>query len=384
MRLVRIRQNRMTDSRPNACIQVEVSFRIGGNLRLMGKGNERGKFTNFAALLLSSVMKIGEIDLGIRPVVLAPMEDITDSPFRQLCRHFGADLVYTEFISSEGLIRDAVKSTRKMCFTDQERPVGVQIFGHDLDSMKRAVEKAEEVDPDLIDINWGCPVRKVISKGAGAGMLRDVEKMTAITSAVVKTTKLPVTVKTRVGWDSRSKNILDIALRLQDTGITAITIHGRTKEQLYSGKADWNLIAEVKSDPRISIPVIGNGDVDTAEKALEVFSKYQVDGIMIGRAAIGNPWLFREIRHLLMTGRELRPPDLEERIAICRHHVREAVLMKGERRGVVEMRKHFARYFRYCEHFKPVKALLMEALELSEVEGILRDIPSLTGRQPDS
>jgi nifR3 family TIM-barrel protein len=373
----------MSDSRPKACNQAEVSLRIGGNLRLTGQRDERGKFTNFDALLLSSVMKIGEIDLGVRPVVLAPMEDITDSPFRQLCRHFGADMVFTEFISSEGLIRDAVKSTGKMCFSNQERPVGVQIFGHDMDSMKRAVEKAEEVSPDLVDINWGCPVRKVISKGAGAGMLRDMGKMAVITSAIVKTTKLPVTVKTRVGWDDRSKNILDIALRLQDTGIKAITIHGRTKEQLYSGKADWNLIAEVKNDSRIHIPVIGNGDVDTAEKALAVFNKYQVDGIMVGRAAIGNPWLFREIRHLLMTGRMIPPPDLDERIAICRHHVKKAVMMKGERRGVVEMRKHFARYFRYCENFKPVKALLMEAVELSAVDSILQGIPSLTGRQQD-
>lgn len=317
---------------------------------------------------------IGKIKFSSYPVFLAPMEDITDPPFRRICKQFGADVVYTEFISSEGLIRDAHKSLQKLDFSDEERPVGIQIFGHDADSMKRAVEIAEKAGPDLIDINFGCPVRKVVNKGAGAAMLKNIPLMVKITEAVVKTTYLPVTVKTRLGWDERSINIEEVAIQLQDTGIKAMTIHGRTKSQLYGGKADWTLIGKVKANPRIHIPVIGNGDIDSPEKAKEMIEKYKVDAIMVGRAIIGNPWIFRDIKHYLDHGKKLPPPTLEERIKICKQHLESSVEWKGEKRGVFEMRKHYGNYFKGLYNFKPFKVKLVSVESLEEVLNILDEI----------
>jgi len=320
------------------------------------------------------MLSIGNIEFVEYPVFLAPMEDITDPPFRRICKHFGADLVYTEFISSEGLIRDAHKSLKKLDFSDDERPIGIQIFGHDIDSMRRAVEIAEKTGPDLIDINFGCPVKKVVSKGAGAAMLKDIPQMIKITEAVVKATHLPVTVKTRLGWDESSKNIEDVALRLQDTGIKAITIHGRTKTQLYGGTADWTLIGKIKANPGIKIPVIGNGDIDSPEKAREMIDKYKVDGIMIGRAIVGNPWIFRDIRHYLQHSELLPAPGLDERISICKKHLEDSVEWKGEKRGVFEMRKHYGNYFKGLFNFKPHKMRLVSVENPEEVLEILEEI----------
>ena len=313
------------------------------------------------------MLSIGNIKFDDYPIFLAPMEDITDPPYRRICKHFGADIVYTEFISSEGLIRDAHKSVQKLDFTADERPVGIQIFGHDPESMKRAVEIAEEAGPDLIDINFGCPVKKVVSKGAGAAMLKDIPQMIKITEAVVKATHLPVTIKTRLGWDEQSKNIEDVALRLQDTGIKAITIHGRTKSQLYGGQADWTLIGKVKANPDIHIPVIGNGDIDTPQKAREMIDKYKVDGIMVGRAIVGNPWIFRDIKHYLKHSEILPPPILEERIAICKKHLESSVEWKGERTGILEMRKHYGNYFKGLFNFKPFKMKLVTVDNMEEI-----------------
>jgi len=320
------------------------------------------------------MLSIGPIEFSSYPVFLAPMEDITDPPFRRICKAFGADLVYTEFISSEGLIRDAHKSMQKLDFSVDERPIGIQIFGHDADSMRRAVEIAEKAEPDLIDINFGCPVKKVVSKGAGAAMLKDIPQMIKITESVVKATHLPVTVKTRLGWDEQSKNIEEVALRLQDTGIKAITIHGRTKTQLYGGKADWTLIGKIKANPEIHIPVIGNGDIDSPESAFEKINKYKVDGIMIGRAIVGNPWIFREIKHYLEHSKKLNPPDLNERIMICTSHLENSVEWKGERTGVLEMRKHYGNYFKGMFNFKPFKMKLVSVETMTEVIEILAEI----------
>ncbi|MCL6524886.1 MAG: tRNA dihydrouridine synthase DusB [Thermoflavifilum sp.] len=317
---------------------------------------------------------IGSIKLPDFPLLLAPMEDVSDPPFRAVCKEQGADLMYTEFISSEGLIRDAMKSRKKLDIFDAERPIGIQIFGGDEEAMAQAAQIVEVAQPDLLDINFGCPVKKVVCKGAGAAILKDVPRMVKLTAAVVKATHLPVTVKTRLGWDEQSKNIVEVAERLQDVGIQAITIHGRTRTQMYKGEADWTLIGEVKNNPRMHIPVFGNGDVDSPEKALDLKRRYGVDGIMIGRAAIGYPWIFREIKHFLHTGQHLPPPTVQERIAVCLKHLHAAVAWKGERVGVVEMRCHYGHYFRNLPAIKEYKTRLMQASSCIEVEDILQEI----------
>jgi len=319
-------------------------------------------------------MKIGDIIFEEYPLLLAPLEDITDLPFRLICKKQGADLMYTEFISSEGLIRDAHKSVVKLELVEEERPMGIQIFGHDTDSMIRATKIAEQANPDLIDINFGCPVRKVTNKGAGAAMLKDVPKMLEITRAVVNATKVPVTVKTRLGWDESSKNIVDVSEQLQDTGIAALTIHGRTRAQLYSGKADWTLIGAVKNNPRINIPIIGNGDIIGPEVALEMKNRYGVDGIMIGRAAIGYPWIFREVKQYLRNGRIPDGPDVQERLEVARQHLLHSVEYKGDRRGMFEMRKHYGNYFKGFPNFKPFKMKLMGTEDVDGVLEILEEI----------
>ncbi|MCK4569669.1 MAG: tRNA dihydrouridine synthase DusB [Bacteroidales bacterium] len=319
-------------------------------------------------------MKIGNIVFNTYPLFLAPLEDITDLPFRLICKKQGADLMYTEFISSEGLIRDARKSVIKLELVDEERPIGIQIFGHDTNSMIRATEIAEQANPDLIDINFGCPVRKVTNKGAGAAMLQDIPKMIEITKAVVHATKLPVTVKTRLGWDEKSKNIVEVAEQLQDTGIAALTIHGRTRAQLYKGIADWTLIGEVKNNPRISIPIIGNGDISSPEMALEMRNNYGVDGLMIGRAAVGYPWIFNEIRQYFKDGSILPPPDVEERVDVCKQHLAHSVEYKDERRGMFEMRKYYGNYFKGFKNFKPYKMKLMQTEDVDRVMEILEEI----------
>lgn len=331
-------------------------------------------YSNSSDCLPELKMKIGNIIFEHYPLVLAPLEDITDLPYRLVCKRLGADLMYTEFISSEGLIRDAHKSVVKLELEEQERPIGIQIFGHDTDSMVRATEIAEEAGPDLIDINFGCPVRKVVSKGAGAAMLKDIPKMLEITRAVVKATKLPVTVKTRLGWDEGSKVIVGLAEQLQDAGIAALSIHGRTRSQLYGGKADWTLIGEVKNNPRMHIPIIGNGDVKDPLSALEFKNRYGVDALMIGRAAIGYPWIFREIREYFETGILPAPPTIEERSETCKFHLLHSINYKGERRGIFEMRKHYSNYFRGLPNFKPYKLRLMEAEEMDGVMGVLSEL----------
>lgn len=319
-------------------------------------------------------MKIGDIEFKEYPLILAPLEDITDLPFRLVCKQQGADLMYTEFISSEGLIRDARKSMVKLELVDEERPMGIQIFGHDTESMIRATEIAEQAGPDLIDINFGCPVRKVTGKGAGAAMLKDVPKMVEVTRAVVKATNLPVTVKTRLGWDEKSKNIVEVAEQLQDTGIAALAIHGRTRAQLYGGKADWRLIGEVNNNPRMHIPIIGNGDITGPEKALEMRARYGVDGLMVGRAAIGYPWIFREIRHFFREGTLMPQPDVSERVEVCIKHLQHSVEYKGERRGMFEMRKHYGNYFKGFPNFKAFKVKLMETEQVERVVEVLEEI----------
>lgn len=292
------------------------------------------------------MVNIAGIALGEFPLLLAPMEDVSDPPFRALCKQQGADLMYTEFISVEGLIRDAEKSLQKLDIYDDERPIGVQIFGAELDSMMRAAEIVEEAGPEILDINYGCPVQKVVCKLAGAGILRDIPKMVALTEAVVRSTKLPVTVKTRLGWDHDSIFIEEVAERLQDVGIQALSIHARTRSQMYKGEADWSWIAKVKNNPRMRIPIFGNGDIDSPQKALEYRNRYGVDGIMIGRASIGYPWIFREIKHFMATGETLPPPDIHERVAVVRQHLARAIQWKGAKLGVLETRRHYANYFR--------------------------------------
>jgi len=316
-------------------------------------------------------MIIGKTDLGKFQVILAPLEDITDSAFRMICRQHGADMVYTEFVSSEALVRSAVKSSRKMVFDESERPLGIQIFGNNVEAMKNAALLAEEQNPELIDINFGCPVRKVAMKGAGAGLLNDIPLMVAITREVVNAVKLPVTVKTRLGWDEKSKVIVDIAERLQDVGIKAITIHGRTRAQMYSGEADWTLIGEVKNNPRMYIPVIGNGDITNAAKAAEMFNMYGVDAIMIGRAAIGNPWIFSAVKAFIENGEVMEAPGLPERIAVSLAHLRLAIQKKGEHKGIIEMRKHYAGYFKGLPDFKKVRMEILTRQTYNEIEDIL-------------
>ena len=303
--------------------------------------------------------KIGDIELGEFPLLLAPMEDVSDPPFRALCKENGADLMYTEFISSEGLIRDAAKSVKKLDIFEYERPIGIQIFGNDIESMRQATEVTTQANPDIIDINYGCPVKKVACKGSGAGILQDIPKMVKMTAEIVKSTHLPVTVKTRLGWDESTKYIVGVAERLQDVGIQAISIHGRTRKQMYKGEADWTLIGEVKNNPRMHIPVFGNGDVDTPEKALENKNRYGVDGVMIGRASIGYPWIFNEIKHFMATGEHLDPPTIEQRINVAKRHLEMSIKWKGEKLGIVEMRRHYANYFKGIPHLKEFRIKLV-------------------------
>ncbi len=298
------------------------------------------------------MVKIGNVDLGEFPLLLAPMEDVSDPPFRALCKEQGCDMMYTEFISVEGLIRDATKSVQKLDIYDEERPIGIQIFGAELDSMMRAAEIVEEAKPEVLDINFGCPVKKVVCKMAGAGILQDIPRMVKLTEAVVKSTNLPVTVKTRLGWDDKTMFIDEVAERLQDVGIKALSIHGRTRKQMYKGEADWTLIGKIKENPRIHIPIFGNGDINSPQKALEYRNRYGVDGIMIGRAAIGYPWIFKEIKHFFETGEILAKPTISERVAAARQHLKHSIEWKGEHIGVVEMRRHYTNYFRGYRNIK--------------------------------
>lgn len=319
-------------------------------------------------------VKIGTIDLGNFPLLLAPMEDVSDPPFRLVCKQNGADLMYTEFISSEGLIRAAAKSRKKLDIFEYERPIGIQIFGSLIESMREAAEIASQAQPDLIDINYGCPVKNVACRGAGASLLQDIDKMVAMTKAVVESTHLPVTVKTRLGWDDTTKNVYEVAERLQDVGIKALTIHGRTRAQMYKGQADWNLIREIKRNPRIQIPVFGNGDVDSVEKAANWRLEYEVDGIMIGRAAIGYPWIFREIKHFFATGEKLAGPTLAERIAVCRTHLEKSIEWKGEKTGIFEMRRHYANYFKGIPDFKEYRMRLVSLENVDDISSVLSEV----------
>ncbi|WP_035334565.1 tRNA dihydrouridine synthase DusB [Dokdonia sp. PRO95] len=311
--------------------------------------------------------KIGDIDVGDFPLLLAPMEDVSDPPFRALCKEQGADVVYTEFISSEGLIRDAAKSVMKLDIYEKERPVGIQIFGAVEESMLRSIEIVEASGPDIIDINFGCPVKKVVSKGAGAGILKDIDLMVSLTKAMVNHTKLPVTVKTRLGWDHDSIKIVEVAERLQDVGCAAISIHGRTRAQMYKGDADWVPIAEVKNNPRMHIPVFGNGDVNTPERAVEMRDKYGLDGAMIGRASIGYPWFFNEVKHFMETGTHKAPPTMKERIEAARRHLQMSIDWKGEVLGVFETRRHYTNYFRGIPHFKEYRMKLVTSDQSEDV-----------------
>ena len=318
--------------------------------------------------------KIGNIILPDFPLLLAPMEDVSDPPFRRLCKLHGADLMYSEFISSEGLIRDAMKSKQKLDIFDYERPVGIQIFGGDEEAMEMSSRIVDAVQPDLVDINFGCPVKKVVTKGAGAGVLKDLDLMVRLTEAVVKSTNLPVTVKTRLGWDDNTRNIHEVALRLQDVGIKALAIHGRTRTQMYKGEADWTLIGEIKNDPRIHIPIFGNGDINSPEKALAYKNRYGVDGIMIGRAAIGYPWIFREIKHFVETGTKRADPTIEERVEVARKHLIKSMEWKGPIAGINEMRRHYANYLRGLPNIKEYRNKLVRITDPKEVEAILDEI----------
>jgi nifR3 family TIM-barrel protein len=320
------------------------------------------------------LVRIGNIELGNFPLLLAPMEDVSDPPFRALCKENGADLMFTEFISAEGLIRDADKSLEKLDIYDYERPIGIQIFGDKIDSMRKAAEKAEQANPEIIDINYGCPVKKVACKGAGAGILLDLPKMQAMTKEIVDQVNIPVTVKTRLGWDEKNIKILEVAKRLQDTGIQGLTIHGRTRQQMYKGTANWEYISDVKNSPDIHIPIFGNGDIDSPEKALEYKNKYNVDGIMIGRASIGNPWIFNEIKHYLQTGQKLPPPSLSEKINTVKKHVSFSVEWKGDRKGIYEMRRHYTNYFRGIPNFKPYRNKLVQLETQEEIINLLDEI----------
>lgn len=322
---------------------------------------------------------IGNIDLGEFPLLLAPMEDVSDPPFRRLCKMHGADMLYSEFISSEGLIRDAIKSRQKLDIFDYERPVGIQIFGGDEEAMALSAKIVATVNPDLVDINFGCPVKKVVSKGAGAGVLKDIDLMVRLTKAVVNSTSLPVTVKTRLGWDEQSINIEEVAERLQDVGISALTIHARTRSQMYKGHSDWSYIAKVKNNPRIHIPIFGNGDIDSPEKALEYRNKYGIDGIMIGRAAIGYPWIFNEIKHYFATGELLPSPTIADRVEAAKNHLLWSVEWKGERQGVVEMRRHYANYFKGIPNFKEHRHKLVTLDASQEVVKALDNVLEVLG-----
>jgi nifR3 family TIM-barrel protein len=319
-------------------------------------------------------MKIGNLDLGDKPLFLAPMEDVTDPSFRFICKEYGADVMFTEFISSDGLIRDARKSLEKLKTYDYEQPVAIQIYGHLTEAMVEAAKMAEEAAPAFIDINFGCPVNKIARRGAGSGMMRYPDKMIEITESVVKAVNLPVTVKTRLGWDENSKIIPSLALRLQDAGIAALTIHGRTRAQLYKGEADWTLIGEVKNNPSVKIPIIGNGDIDSGEDAFNAFERYGVDGVMVGRATFGRPWIFREIRHYLATGEEGGVPSLSEKVQLAKRHLLKSVEVKGERRGVLEMRRHLSSYFKGLPDFKPIRMRMVTEDDYKNVLAILDEI----------
>jgi tRNA-dihydrouridine synthase B len=318
--------------------------------------------------------KIDNITLPHFPLLLAPMEDVSDPPFRAVCKAAGADLLYTEFISSEGLIRDAIKSRQKLDIFDSERPVGIQIFGGDEEAMALSAKIVDTVNPDLLDINFGCPVKKVVTKGAGAAVLKDIDLMVRLTKAVVRSTSLPVTVKTRLGWDDASINIEEVAERLQDVGIKALSIHGRTRCQLYKGVADWEPIARVKANPRIRIPIFGNGDIDSPEKALEYKNRYGVDGIMIGRAAIGYPWIFAEIKHFVQTGSHLPPPTVQQRVDVIRQHLHRSVEWKGLKAGINEMRRHYTNYLRGLPNIKEFRLRLVTISEVEQIDDVLNEI----------
>jgi tRNA-dihydrouridine synthase B len=321
------------------------------------------------------MVQIGpNITLPDFPLLLAPMEDVSDPPFRAVCKAHGADLMYTEFISSEGLIRDAAKSRQKLDIFDYERPVGIQLFGSDVDTMGECARISTAAGPDLIDINYGCPVKQVACRGAGAALLQDIPKMVRMTQAVVNATHLPVTVKTRLGWDDSTKNVEEVAERLQDIGIQALTVHGRTRAQLYKGDADWTLIAKIKDNARIRIPIFGNGDIDSPEKAVEYKNRYGVDGVMIGRASIGYPWIFNEIKHFIHTGQHAAPPTVTDRVAVCRQHLDFSLRWKGPKAGIFEMRRHYTNYFRGVEHFKPYRMRLVEANTSEEIHAILAEV----------
>ncbi|PDH53311.1 MAG: tRNA dihydrouridine synthase DusB [Bacteroidetes bacterium MED-G17] len=322
------------------------------------------------------MVKIRDIDLGENPLLLAPMEDVSDPPFRKVCKNNGADFMYTEFISSEGLIRDALKSTEKLDIYEYERPIGIQIFGSDITSMREATHIATQTNPNIIDINYGCPVKAVACKGAGAALLQDIPKMVEMTKTIVESTHLPVTVKTRLGWDKDSIKIVEVAERLQDIGIYAISIHGRTRKQMYKGEADWEPIAEVKNNPRMHIPVFGNGDIDSPEKAQMALNTYGVDGLMIGRAAIGNPWIFNQIKHYFKTGNHAEEPSIEQRVEVCKLHLKESIMWKGERRGIFEMRRHYGNYFKGIPGVKPFRAKLVEADSEEHILFILGELLS--------
>src|SRR5919206_5023607 len=320
------------------------------------------------------MVKIGNIQLPDFPLLLAPMEDVSDPPFRAVCKANGADMLYTEFISSEGLIRDAIKSRRKLDIFEAERPVGIQIFGGDEEALALSAKIVEAVNPDLLDINFGCPVKKVVSKGAGAGVLKDVDLMVRLTKAVVNSTSLPVTVKTRLGWDDASINIEEVAERLQDVGIKALAIHGRTRCQLYKGVANWNPIAKVKNNSRIHIPIFGNGDIDSPEKALEYKNRYGVDGIMIGRAAIGYPWIFNEIKHFVQTGEHLPPPSIQQRVDVIKQHLHRSVEWKGLKAGINEMRRHYTNYLKGLPNIKEFRLKLVTISEVAQIDEVLNEI----------
>lgn len=321
-----------------------------------------------------SSVKIGTINLGDFPLLLAPMEDVSDPPFRALCKEQGCDLLFTEFISVEGLIRDADKSIKKLDIYDEERPIGVQIFGAEFDSMMKATEIVEKANPEILDINYGCPVQKVVCKMAGAGILKDIDKMVKLTEAVIKSTQLPVTVKTRLGWDEQSIKIVEVAERLQDVGIKALSIHARTRSQMYKGHSDWSWIEKVKNNPRIKIPIFGNGDIDSPQKALEYKLKYPVDGIMIGRASIGYPWIFREIKHYFSTGQLMDPPSIKERVLAVKKHLVKSIEWKGEKLGVLEMRRHYTNYFKGLEGIKEFRSRLVTELSPINIYEILDEI----------
>ncbi len=319
-------------------------------------------------------MKIGPIEFDDFPLLLAPMEDVSDPPFRALCKEQGCDMMYTEFISVEGLIRDAKKSVQKLDIYNYERPVGIQIFGAEIDSMKRAAEIVEEAEPEVLDINFGCPVKKVVCRMAGAGILQDIPRMVKLTAEIVKSTSLPVTVKTRLGWDQNSIKIVEVAERLQDVGIHAIAIHGRTRKQMYKGEADWSYIREVKENPRLFIPVIGNGDIDSPEKAVQYKNEYGVDGLMIGRASIGNPWIFSQIKHYVRTGQKLPTPSLTEKVRAVKQHLKHSIEWKGERLGILEMRRHYTNYFRGLRNIKSFRSKLVTTDDPKDLFEIIDEI----------